>query len=162
MSAISLVYEALKQQGRATALAFQDKSGTMTGTELYAEEDYIPDFKAACAKMNMLERTAGQDNGFVCRSSAGRICRLIQNYDSTIYTEEPEELEAQWRFQWSTDPAKALPFIESSTSYYNTGDCCLNGAGEARRSNIDVNTYDPDKYPEFWDDPYAEVTEVDA
>ncbi len=31
----------------------------MTGTELYASEDYIPSFTAACDAMNMLERKAG-------------------------------------------------------------------------------------------------------
>ena len=44
----------------------------------------------------MLERKAG----FVCRSTAGRVVRLLQPYDSTIYnTQEPEELEAQWGFE---------------------------------------------------------------
>jgi hypothetical protein len=72
-----------------------------------------------------------------------------------VFTGEPETLPAQFRFVWSTDPAKAKPFIASSTSYYNTGDCCLNKAGEPRRSKIDVNTFDPDVSPEFWEDPYV-------
>lgn len=81
----------------------------MTGTEMYAEEEKIPDFQAAKELKNMLERKAGQNDGFVCRSTAGRVVRLIQTYDSDIYTQEPEDLPAQWRFVWSTDPAKALP-----------------------------------------------------
>ena len=147
------VLEAMRRQGREAALALQDKSSSMTGTELNAEDGYIPDFKAAVAKMNMLDRKAGQEDGFVCKSSAGRVVRLIQNYDSDTYTGEPEELPAQYRFVWSTDPDKARPFLASSTSYYNTGDCCLNAAGQPKRSKIDVNTFDPDVSPEYWEDP---------
>lgn len=147
------VLEAMRRQGWEAALALQDKSSAMTGTELNAEDGYIPDFKAAVARMNMLDRKAGQEDGFVCKSSAGRVVRLIQNYDSDTFTAEPEELPAQYRFVWSTDPDKARPFLASSTSYYNTGDCCLNAAGQPKRSKIDVNTFDPDASPEYWEDP---------
>lgn len=138
-------------RGRIAAQEVQEKSPNMTGTELYAVDDRIPRFAEAAKKQNMLKRTIG----FVCKSTAGRVVRLIQNYDSDIYTQEPEELPAQWGFAWSTDPAKALPFVAMSTSPYNKGDCCLNAAGEPRRSNIDVNTFDPDVNPQFWDDPYG-------
>ena len=143
--------EIMYQEGRRQALALQERAPTLNGTELNAEDDKIPSFRAAVDQKNMLERKAGQDDGFVCKSTAGRVVRLIQNYDSDIFTQEPEALPAQWRMVWSTDPAKAKPFIASSTSYYNTGDCCLNAAGEARRSKIDVNTFDPDVSPQFWE-----------
>lgn len=143
------------KQGRADALEIQEKSPQMTGTELNAADDRIPRFRDAIKRKNMLDRKAGQQDGFVCLSTAGRVVRLIQNYNSDIYQEEPENLPAQYRFVWSTDPAKARPFIASSTSYYNTGDCCLNKAGEPRRSRIDANVFDPDASPEFWEDPYA-------
>ena len=143
------------KQGRADALEIQEKSPQMTGTELNAADDRIPRFRDAIKRKNMLDRKAGQKDGFVCLSTAGRVVRLIQNYNSDIYQEEPENLPAQYRFVWSTDPAKARPFIASSTSYYNTGDCCLNKAGEPRRSKIDANVFDPDASPEFWEDPYA-------
>lgn len=147
----------LRQNGYLAAKNLQKASPGMTGTELNAQDDKIPEFREAVKKKNMLERPAGQDNGFVCKSSAGRVVRLIQNYDSDTFTGEPEELKAQWRFVWSTDPAKAKPFIASSTSYYNRGDCCLDKAGQPRRSKIDVNTFDPDINPEFWEDPYEAV-----
>ena len=102
------VLDTMRAQGLAQAQALQEASPEMTGTELYAQEGYIPDFQAAKAAKNMLERNAGQTDGFVCRATAGRVVRLIQPYDSTIYTQEPEELPAQWGFAWSTDPAKAL------------------------------------------------------
>lgn len=145
--------EIMYEAGRMQALDLQERSSNLTGTQLNAEDEKIPDFREAVRKMNMLDRKAGQEDGFVCKSSAGRVVRLIQNYDSDIHTGEPEDLPAQFRFVWSQDPSKAKPFISSSTSYYNTGDCCLNAAGEARRSKIDVNTFDPDVSPQFWEIP---------
>lgn len=140
------VLDSLKRNGLAAAKILQEKAAEMTGTELYAEEDYIPDFRAACAKQNMLYRPIG----FVCRSSAGRMVKLTQPYDSTIYTQEPEELHAQWGFKWSTDPKDALPFIALSTSPYNTGECCTEN-GEPFRSKMDGNVHAPSAYPQGWE-----------
>lgn len=134
-------------QGRANALALQEKAHDMTGTELNAADSDIPGFKAAAANKNMLERKAG----FVCRSSAGRVVRLVQTYDSTIYTQEPEELPAQWGFAWSTDPAKALPFVAISTSPYNNGDCCTESSN-VYRSTLDNNVWSPSAYPQGWEE----------
>lgn len=140
-------------EGRADAETLQAQSSEMNGTELYEEELKIPDFVRACENMNMLERHAGLNDGFICRSPAGRIVRLIQNYDSDVFTSEPEELPAQFGFVWSDDPSKALPFIAISTSPYNKGNCCLNGAGQPKRSTINNNVWSPDTNPEFWEDP---------
>lgn len=145
------VLDAMQRAGLIQAQALQERSPDMTGTELYAAEDYIPDFKAAVAAQNMLDRKAGQTDGFVCRSSAGRVVRLIQNYDSTVYTQEPEELPAQWGFVWSTDPAKALPFIAVSTSPYMTGDCCTY-EGHVWRSGQDGNVWEPGSVGVKWED----------
>lgn len=137
-------------QGRANALALQDKAADMTGTELYAQDGDIPTFAAAVKNSNMLDRSAG----FVCRSSAGRVVRLVQPYDSTVYTQEPEELPAQWGFAWSTDPDKALPFVAIATSPYNKGDCCTE-AGKTWRSTIDNNVWSPAAYPQGWEEVTA-------
>ena len=150
MSDKEFVLEAMRKQGRATALALQEKSSTMTGTELNAEADYIPSFQAAKAAMNMLNRKAGMTDGFVCKSSAGRVVRLIQNYDSDIFPAEPEELPAQYGFVWSNDPAKANPFIALSTSPYMTGNCCTEN-GETFRSKIDNNVFAPSAYQDGWE-----------
>ena len=114
----NLYIDAMKAKGLADAADLQGRSSTMDGTALYAEEDKIPDFAEAVKVKNMLERKAGQKDGFVCRSSAGRVVRLLQVYDSEIYPQEPEKLPAQWGFVWSTDPDKALPFLSLSTSPY--------------------------------------------
>lgn len=141
-----LILDTLRRQAKAEAAALQTRSADMTGTELYAEGEYIPDFRAACAKQNMLERPIG----FVCRSSAGRVVKLTQPYDSTIFTQEPEELPAQWGFKWSTDPKDALPFVAISTSPYNTGECCSED-GVVHRSLMENNVHAPSAYPQGWE-----------
>lgn len=141
------VLQTMQQAGLSQAQAIQAQASGMTGTELYAQEDYIPDFQAAKAAKNMLERSPG----FVCRSTAGRVVRLLQVYDSTVYTQEPEDLPAQWGFVWSTDPAKALPYIELATSPYNTGECCTY-EGHVWRSGQDGNVWAPGTANVKWED----------
>ena len=146
-----LYINAMYAKGVADATDLQTRSASMDGTALYSEGEKIPSFAAACAKMNMLERPVG----FVCKSSAGRIVKLLQVYDSTVYAQEPEELPAQWGFKWSTDPSKALPFIALSTSPYSKGDCCAEG-GKTWRSKIDNNVHAPSAYPQGWQDVATE------
>ena len=134
-------------RGRMAAQEVQERSPVMTGTELYQVDDRIPRFAGAVKKQNMLTRKAG----FVCKSSAGRVVKLLQPYDSNIYTAEPEELPAQWGFVWSQDPAKALPFVAISTSPYKTGDCCTEN-GSTYRSKIDNNVWAPSAYPQGWEE----------
>lgn len=146
-----IVHETLRRSGKLIAENVQSRSSKMTGTELNAEAVYIPDFKAACEKMNMLNRKAGLTDGFVCKSSAGRVVRLLQNYDSTIYTQEPEGLPAQWGFVWSNDPAHAKPFVAISTSPYMTGNCCIEN-GKVFRSKMNNNVSSPSAYPQGWEE----------
>ena len=142
-----LVLDAMRRMGKAIAKELQEDAQTMSGTELYAEEDYIPSFTLACAKANMLDRPLG----FLCRTPEGRIVKLLQNYNSETYPEVPEELPAQWGFFWSTDPAKALPFLSISTSPYNSGDCCTY-KGRVWRSGQDSNVWAPGTTGVKWDD----------
>ena len=132
-------------RGRMAAIEVQEKAPGMTGTELYEVDDRIPRFTAA-KKQNMLTRSVG----FVCKSSAGRVVKLLQPYDSSIYTQEPEELPAQWGFVWSQNPSKALPFVAISTSPYMKGDCCTEGDSVFRSVN-DNNVHAPSAWPQGWE-----------
>ena len=147
MTSKERVLQRERDRGRAAAQAVQEKAAEMTGTELNAVDDRLPRFVEAVKRMNMLKRKAG----FVCKSSAGRVVFLIQPYDSDIHKGEPEELDAQWGFVWSDDPAKARDFISLSTSPYMKGNCCL-WEGVAKRSTIDNNVWSPADYPEGWED----------
>lgn len=145
MSDKDFVLETMKRYGKAAAQAVQANAESMTGTELNGEGDYIPAFRAACGKTNMLNRSAG----FVCKSTAGRVVKLLQPYDSDIYTAEPEELPSLWGFVWSNDPTHAKPFVAISTSPYMVGNCCTED-GETYRSTIDNNVWAPSAYPQGW------------
>lgn len=144
------VLDAMQRIGKTIAQDIQNRSAEMTGTELFAEEDYIPDFQAARAIQNMMTRNAGRENGFVCRSTAGRVVRLIQNYDSDERPGEPETLPAQWGFVWSDDPKKARDFISLSTSPYMENNCAID-AGYVWRSKIDNNVRAPSSYEQGWE-----------
>lgn len=144
--------QAMYQAGRAAALSVQENASTMSGTQLNDVADDIPSFQAAKAKTNMLQRSAG----FVCKSSAGRVVKLLQPYDSDTYTQEPEDLPAQWGFAWSNNPNHALPFVSISTSPYMIGNVCSEN-GKVYRSTIDNNVWAPSEYPTGWE----EVTDFD-
>ena len=151
-----LVLQVLQDYSRDKAAALQKASADMTGTELYAQEQYIPDFQAARATQNMMTRNAGRENGFLCRSTAGHVVRLIGSYDSDVWPGEPETLLSQWKFVWSKDPKKARPFLALSTSPYDTGDCCTypaeDGVDHVYRSGQDGNVWPPRTVNIKWDD----------
>ena len=133
---------AVREQGLVDAKALQTRAAELTGTEVYAEQSAVPDFAPEKQYLNYKE-------GFVCRSPSGRMVRLVQPYDSTVYTQMPEELPAQWGFYWSQNPEDALPFVAISTSPYMTGDCCTEN-GVVYRSTIDNNVFPPGEYPQGW------------
>lgn len=137
----------IRQTGKADATVLQTKTDNLTGTQLNEEAVKLPTFKAACQLKNMSERPIG----FVCKSSMGRVVKLLQPYDSTVYTQEPEELPAQWGFVWSQDPKHALPFIALSTSAYNKDDCCTYEE-HVWRSGIDNNVWAPGTPNVAWED----------
>lgn len=142
------VIDAMRERGRELALGVQKEAPTLTGTELNDKDRYIPSFTESIKVKNMLNREVG----FVCRSSAGRVVKLLQVYNSDIYTNEPEELPAQWGFVWSQAPEKAKLFIALSTSPYGQGDCCIDpNDGYVYRSLITNNVYSPTDYPAGWE-----------
>ena len=146
MTSKERVLQRERDRGRMAAQEVQTKSAEMTGTQLNAVEDRIPKYAVAVKVMNMLERPVG----FVCKSSEGRVVKLLQNYDSTIYTKEPEEYPALWGFVWSNNPDHAKPFISLSTSPYMKGNCCMENE-TIYRSTIDNNVYAPSTYPQGWE-----------
>lgn len=146
MTSKERVLERERQRGRLAARELQQNAENMTGAELHEADDRVPHFAAACKHKNMLERRIG----FVCKSTAGRMVKLVQPYDSSIYTMEPEDMPAQWGMKWSTNPKDALPFIGISTSPYNEGECCTED-GIVYRSKLNANVFRPSAYPAGWE-----------
>lgn len=133
------------EEGRRQALALQERVPTLNGTELNAEHNLLPEFDHAKKVMNMIDRPIG----FACKSPAGRVVKLVQSYNSEIFSEDPEQLPAQWGFVWSKDPANALPFIALSTSPYMIDECCTENE-VVYASTMDNNTWAPSEYPQGW------------
>ena len=131
----TFVLDTMRKIGRTAAESLQERAPEMTGTEIIAEESFLPTFDAARQYLNYKA-------GYVCLTAAGNAVKLVQPYDSTIYTGQPEDLPAQWGFYWSTDPKKAKPFLSLATSPYMTGDCCTY-EGHVWRSGQDTNTWAP-------------------
>ena len=139
---------------------------SMTDKELVLQvlQDYSRDKAVALqadqvnmkAAMNMSQRKVGENDGFLCRSTAGHVVRLIGSYDSDVWPGEPEELPAQWKFVWSKDPKKARPFVAISTSPYNTDECCIypaeDGVDHVYRSGQDGNVWPPRTVNIQWTD----------
>lgn len=137
------ILDCMQKLGVNLARDLQNRAPDMTGTEIYEEENYVPDF-------NPQKQYLNYQAGFICKSPSGRIVKLIQPYDSQIYSQDPEELSAQWGFYWSTNPDKALPFISLATSPYNEGDCCIED-NIIWRSLMNNNVFSPSNYPEGWE-----------
>lgn len=144
MTSREYVLDMMQRVALAAAQSLQSRATELTGTEVYAKQSAVPDFDPEKQYLNYKA-------GFVCRSPSGRMVRLLQPYDSTVYTQTPEELPAQWGFYWSQNPEDALPFVSMSTSPYMTGDCCTEN-GVVYRSTIDNNVWPPSEYPQGWEE----------
>lgn len=138
------VLDTMRKSGKSAAQALQAAAPDLTGTEINAQDMYLPDFDPE-------RQYKDYKTGYVCLSPAGRAVKLLQPYDSEVYPAHPEELPAQWGFYWSTDPKKAKPFISLSTSPYNKGDCCTQG-GHVWRSGMDGNVWAPGTTGAQWED----------
>ena len=133
------VYESLKRVGTIIAKELQSRVSTMSATEVIEEEDYLPMFNPAKQYLN---KTAG----YCCKDETGHRWKLIQPYDSTIYTDTPENLPAQWGILYSKNYMKADTVVISSTSPYSKGDVCIDaidGVNYIWQSAIDNNTWKP-------------------
>lgn len=139
-----LVLSTMKNYGKIIAQTLQANAPDMNGTELYAESGFIPDFDPTRQYLNYVP-------GYVCKSPSGRLVKLLQSYDSTVFTDEPETLPAQWGFYWSTNPNDALPFVSIATSPYMRGDCC-EFESKIYKSIMDNNTWSPEDYPAGWEE----------
>ena len=150
MTSKERVLQRERDRGRLAAMEVQEKSSEMNSDQLYAAVNDIPRFAVAVQKENMMNRKADRYTGFICVSTAGNICRLLQNYDSDVFKGEPETLRAQWGRVWSNDPAKAEEFVADANSPYHKGNCCKEN-GEVFRSRYDNNVHAPSAWAEGWE-----------
>lgn len=138
------VLDMLCRFARSEAIALQEAAENMTPDEIIEDEILIPMF-------NPSRQYLDYNPGYICKTQQGNVVRLLQPYDSTIYTQSPEELPAQWGFYWSTNPKKAKVFLASATSPYYKGSCCIYNE-HVWKSKIDNNIWSPSDYAQGWED----------
>lgn len=132
------------EEGRRQALDLQQRSGTMTGTEIIAEEGKVPAFDP---QKDYTGWPAGSPV-----TDEGQVWLLIQPHNAAHYTGRPATLRALWGLAHTTDPAKAKPFMVpyGTSGMYMAGECCTENGGVYRARN-DNTVHAPSAYPAGWE-----------
>ena len=143
MDSKAFVLEHLRNTGLQTTTRLQKSAPELTGTELIAQEDYVPDFDHTKQYLKWSVGTVVKDNG--------QVWQLIQPYDSTIYTDTPENLRAQWSLCHTKDPEKAKPYVApyGTSGMYMKDECCTLD-DVTYTSSVDNNVWKPSEYPDGW------------
>ena len=142
----NLVMETLRRQGKASALALREKAPEMDGTQLIAEEDFIPDFDP---KKDYSKWPVGSPV-----RDEGQVWPLQIPHIAAHYTGRPSTLRAMWGLAHTTDPAKAKPYVApyGTSGLYANGECMVWTDGETYRCIAPQPTeYTPESYPEYWE-----------
>ncbi len=139
--------------GRADALALRERSGSMTPTEIIAEEAKVPlfdgevDYTDAPVGTPVRELVDGEYQVFT----------LIQPHNAAHYPgSTPANTRALWSLAHTKDPAKAKPWVAplGTSGLYMEGECCTQG-GKTWRSVTDNNAYSPEQYAAYWEEVEA-------
>lgn len=145
MEAKEYVLDKMRAIGLQAAEAFQAAAPELDGTAIIDREDDIPDFDPAKQYLNWAIGTCVRDDG--------QVWKLLQPYDSTIYTDPPSKLRAQWGLCHTKNPQKAKPYVapEGTSGMYMLGECAIGKDGYIYISNRDNNVWEPTEYPDGWD-----------
>lgn len=147
---IAETLEQIKGMARDQALYLRGKAPEMTDTEIIAEETYIPewgqdkDYSAVAVGSPVKDY---DENGI------SQVYGLIQPHNASHYQgSRPKDLPALWRVKHTTDPAKAKPWVQptSTSDLYLVGECMIWTDGLVYRSRRDTN-YSPADYALDWE-----------
>ena len=141
----NLVIKTLRRQGKASALALREKAPEMTGTELIAEEDFIPDFGPKKDYSKWPVDSPVRDEG--------QVWTLLIPHNAAHYDGRPSSLRALWGLAHTKDPAKAKPYVApfGTSGLYMKDECMRWEDGFVYRSILDDNAYTPESYPDGWE-----------
>ena len=144
MTSKERVLQRERDRGRMAALALQDKAPEMTGTEIIAQEDHVPNWDAK-------KDYTGWKAGYPV-ADEGQVWVLLQPHNAAHYTGRPSTLRALWGLAHTTAPAKAKPWVApfGTSGLYMAGECCTEN-GSTYRSTQDNNAYSPSAYPANWE-----------
>ena len=141
----NLVMETLRRQGKSSALALREKSPEMTGTQLIAEEDFIPDYDPN-------KDYSGWKAGSPVRDE-GQVWTLIQPHNAAHYPGRPSGNRALWGLAHTTDPAKAKPYVApyGTSGLYHSGEFVIWTDGLTYECTAPTGTnFSPGEYPDGW------------
>lgn len=143
MESKTFVLEKMKAIGLQAATALQEQALDLTGTQIIDREADIPEFDPAVQYLNWTAKAVVRDND--------QVWQLLQPYDSTVYTDRPENLRAQWSLCHTKNPKKAKPYVEpqGTSGMYMKDECCVQN-DDIYVSTIDNNVWPPDQYPAGW------------
>ena len=134
--------------GKADARALRDKAiaGEVTDTEIIDSEQAVPGWSGDKDYSNTAVGTPV--------SHDGQIYGLIQPHNASHYPgATPATLPALWRVKHTTNPAKAKPWVQptSTSDMYLTGECMMWTDGTVKRAKRDTN-FSPAEYADDWED----------
>lgn len=148
MTSKEIVINAHFNMGKADATTLRDKAvaGELTDTEIIDSEQSVPDWSENKDYTNTKVGSPVAHDG--------QIYGLIQPHNAAHYPgTTPATLPALWRVKHTTNPAKAKPWVQptSTSDMYLTGECMIWTDGITKRALRDT-TYSPDEYALDWED----------
>lgn len=141
---ITNTLEQIKQMARDQALYLRKRAPEMTGTEIIAEEEYIPEWNNERDYTNVVIGAPVQYEG--------QVYTLLQPHNASYYPNTtPVTLPALWRVKHTTDPLKAKPWVKpTSTSDMYLKDECMIFEDKVYKCLRDT-IYSPVEYNANWE-----------
>lgn len=144
-----MINDALNEVKKMAALAAKDlrnRSPEMNGTEIIAEEQYIPFWSG---EKDYSEVVIGAPVIY-----EGQVYTLLQKHNASHYPNNPAELPALWRIKHTEDPEKAKPWVKptSTSDMYLLNECMVYD-GVIYRCVLEAGTiYSPEEYAAGWEE----------
>lgn len=134
----------IKEMAKRQAKYLRQRSPEMTGTQIIAEEDYVPDWSGEKDYSGVVIGAPVKDEG--------QVYALLQPHNAGHYPHRPAQLPALWRVKHTTDPAKAKPWVQptSTSDMYLKDECMVWTDGEVYRAQRDTS-YSPEEYAADWE-----------
>lgn len=142
------ILEQIQQMAKGQALYLRLRAPEMTGTEIIAEEEYIPMWSIEKDYTNVVVGAPVQYEG--------QVYTLLQPHNASHYPDTtPATLPALWRVKHTTDPYKAKPWVKptSTSDMYLKDECMIWNDNSIKKCILDAGTiYSPDEYAQAWED----------
>lgn len=128
------------EEGRRNALALQEQAAGMTGTEIIAQEENIPEWSSI---KDYSKWPVGAPV-----SDEGQDWLLLIPHNAAHYAGRPSGLRALWGLAHTTDPKKAKPWVSSygTSGLYMLHECCTYPAPDGS-VHVFRNLHDKNEFP---------------